>query len=203
MASTTGVRAPGRRRRRAEAIALPAVGVAVVVAAFEVAPRIGLLPRSAFPPFSEIFAALVDLVTTAALWEAVLDTLEAWARAMVIATVIAVPLGLAIGASRIGALLSRPVIDFLRPIPSVALIPILLLLYGTRPTLKVTLAVFGAMFPLLFQAMYGDRRRRPRGQGHGPGRSGCRRWHAPAPDRAAELRAVPARPGCGSPRRWR
>lgn len=155
MASTTEARAPDRRRRRAEAIALPAVGVAVVVAAFEVAPRIGLLPRSAFPPFSEIFAALVDLVTTAALWEAVLDTLEAWARAMVIATVIAVPLGLAIGSSRIGTLLTRPVIDFLRPIPSVALIPILILLYGTQPAVKVTLAVFGATFPLLYQAMYG------------------------------------------------
>ncbi len=40
-----------------------------------------------------------------------------------IATLIGVPLGLAIGASQIGALLSRFTIDFLRPIPSVALIP--------------------------------------------------------------------------------
>jgi ABC-type nitrate/sulfonate/bicarbonate transport system permease component len=155
MASSIEVRGPGRRRRWAEAIALPAIGVAAVLAAFEVAPRVGLLPRSAFPPFSEIFAALVDLVTTAALWEAVLDTLDSWARGMAIATVIAVPLGLTIGASRVGALLSRSVVDFLRPIPSVALIPILILLYGTQPAVKVTLAAFGATFPLLYQAMYG------------------------------------------------
>jgi ABC-type nitrate/sulfonate/bicarbonate transport system permease component len=37
----------------------------------------------------------------------------------------------------------------------VALIPILVLVYGTSPSLKVTLAVFGATFPLVFQAMYG------------------------------------------------
>ena len=49
------------------------------------------------------------------------------AAALVIATLIAVPLGLAIGSNRVGALLSRLVIDFLRPIPSVALIPILVL----------------------------------------------------------------------------
>ena len=112
---------------------LPVLGVGRQLAAFEVAPRVGLLPRSAFPPFSEIFAALVDLVTTAALWEAVLDTPRLLGPGMAIATVIAVPLGLAIGANRVGALLSRLIVDFLRPIPSVALIPILMLLYGTQP----------------------------------------------------------------------
>ncbi|HET9610374.1 MAG TPA: ABC transporter permease [Acidimicrobiales bacterium] len=142
-------------RDRVESVALPVAGVAVALAAFEIAPRIGVLPRSSFPPFSEIFATLTELVTTAALWEAVLDTLDAWARALVIATLIAVPLGLAIGSNQVGALLSRLTIDFLRPIPSVALIPILVLIYGTRPSLKVALGVFGATFPLLFQAMYG------------------------------------------------
>ena len=144
-----------RARQRFEAVALPAIGVAVALAAFEVAPRLGVLPRSSFPPVSEIFAALADEVTTGELWRAVLDTLDAWARALGIATLIAVPLGLAIGSHRVGALLSRLTVEFLRPIPSVALIPILLLVYGTSPSLKVALGVFGATFPLLFQAMYG------------------------------------------------
>jgi ABC-type nitrate/sulfonate/bicarbonate transport system permease component len=155
MAGTVTARAPSRARRRAEAVVLPVIGVAVALAGFEVAPRIGVLPRSAFPPVSETFGALAELVTTRDLWDAVLDTLDAWARALVISTLIAVPLGLAIGANRVGALLSRVTIEFLRPIPSVALIPILVLVYGTRPSLKVALAVFGATFPLLFQAMYG------------------------------------------------
>jgi ABC-type nitrate/sulfonate/bicarbonate transport system permease component len=145
----------GRARHRAEALLLPTLGVAVALAAFEVAPRVGVLPRSSFPPVSEIFGALADLVTTGDLWQAVRDTLDAWARAMVIATLVAVPLGLAIGASRVGALLSRVTVEFLRPIPSVALIPILVLIYGTRPSLTVALGAFGATFPLLFQAMYG------------------------------------------------
>jgi ABC-type nitrate/sulfonate/bicarbonate transport system permease component len=153
MTALTGL--PRRARHRAEAVLLPALGVAVALAAFEVAPRVGVLPRSSFPPVSEIFTALAELVTTGGLWRAVRDTLDAWVRAMVIATLIAVPLGLAIGSSRVGALLSRLTIEFLRPIPSVALIPILVLIYGTRPSLKVALGAFGATFPLLFQAMYG------------------------------------------------
>jgi ABC-type nitrate/sulfonate/bicarbonate transport system permease component len=146
----------GRRARRgAEAVALPVLGTAVVLAAFEVAPRVGLVPRTSFPPFSEIFGAFVDLVRTGDLWRPLRETLDAWSRAIVIATLIAVPLGLAVGASRAGGLFVRLTVDFLRPIPSVALIPILVLVYGTSPSLKVTLAVFGATFPLLFQAMYG------------------------------------------------
>jgi hypothetical protein len=109
---------------------------------------------------------------------------------MIIATLIGVPLGLAIGASRWGRLLTGLTIDFLRPIPSVALIPILVLVYGTSPTLKVTLAVFGATFPLVFQAMYGMTDVDPVAKGHGP-----RLRHGPVdppgPRRAAQLRALP------------
>ena len=142
-------------RRQAEAIVLPVLGVAVVLAAFEVAPRVGILPRETFPPFSEIARAFGDLVSSGDLWAPLRDTLDSWLRAIAIASLIGVPLGLAIGASRLGALLTGLTIDFLRPIPSVALIPILVLVYGTSPSLKVTLAVFGATFPLVFQAMYG------------------------------------------------
>ena len=144
-----------RARRHIEAATLPVLGLVVVLGFFELAPRIGVLPRSSFPPISEIFTSLGDQLTTSELWRAIRDTLDAWARAMLIAMLIAIPLGMAIGASRAGQLASRVTIEFLRPIPSVALIPVLVLVFGTRPSLKITLAVFGATFPLLFQAMYG------------------------------------------------
>jgi ABC-type nitrate/sulfonate/bicarbonate transport system permease component len=138
-------------------VLLPVAGLAVVLGLLEVASRTDVLPSGSFPPVSEIFAELGRLLGTEEFRSAVFQTLRGWAVAMVIAIVIAVPLGLAIGATRIGYLLSRVTIDFLRPVPSVALIPLLVLIYGTRPELKITLAVFGAVFPLLFQAMYGIR----------------------------------------------
>lgn len=143
-------------RQRVEQVLLPVLGVVVVLLAFEIAPRIGILPRQSFPPVSEIFTTLADLTTSGDLWAAVGGTLDGWVRAMVIAIVIAIPLGMLMGATEVGALLLRAPVEFLRPIPSVALIPILILLYGTQgPALKIALAVYGATFPLLFQASYG------------------------------------------------
>jgi ABC-type nitrate/sulfonate/bicarbonate transport system permease component len=52
-------------RRSVEGVVLPAVGVAVVALAFEVAPRVGLLSRSSFPPTSEVATTLLDLFGTA------------------------------------------------------------------------------------------------------------------------------------------
>lgn len=143
-------------RQRLEAIVLPALGIAVVLVAFELAPRIGVLPRQSFPPVSEIFVGLLELVRSGDLWASLGQTLDGWLRAMAIATAIAVPVGMLMGASRVGALVLQLPVEFLRPIPSVALIPVLILLYGTQgSSLKVALGVYGATFPLLFQASYG------------------------------------------------
>ena len=46
-------------------------------------------------------------------------------------------------------------VDFLRPIPSIALLPLLILLFGITVDLKVFMAALGAFFPLFFQTMYG------------------------------------------------
>jgi len=46
-------------------------------------------------------------------------------------------------------------IEFLRPIPSVALIPLAVLMFGTRFPNKLFLVTFACIWPLLFQAIYG------------------------------------------------
>jgi len=48
-------------------------------------------------------------------------------------------------------------IEFLRPIPSAALIPLLFLTLGTTLKSEIFLATFGAFWPLLVQTMYGVR----------------------------------------------
>ena len=51
----------------------------------------------------------------------------------------------------------RVPIEFLRPIPSAVLIPLLFLTLGTNLKSEVFLATFGAFWPLLVQTMYGVR----------------------------------------------
>jgi ABC-type nitrate/sulfonate/bicarbonate transport system permease component len=101
--------------------------------------------------------ALWNLVQTWAFWHAFLQTVRGWALGLAVATVFAVPLGIALGTSDFAASALRVPIEFLRPIPSAALIPLLFLTLGTNLKSEVFLAAFGAFWPLLIQTMYGVR----------------------------------------------
>ncbi|TDB90717.1 ABC transporter permease [Actinomadura sp. KC216] len=134
-----------------------AVAVLLVLAAWETAARTELLPRRYFPPVSEVLAALAGDLGTASFWTAAGATLQGWAFGLALAVAIAVPLGLVLGASRTAYAAARGVIDSLRPIPSVALIPLAITVYGADLGGKVFLATFAATWPLLIQIIYGTR----------------------------------------------
>ena len=142
-------------RPRVPDAALPWLAVAGVLALFEVLPRIGVLPRNHFPPISETLATLADQVVTGAFWEAVLNTLQGWALGLGIAAALAIPLGVVIGSNRLLYRASRGLIEFLRPIPSVALIPLAILVYGTGLQSKVFLAAFASFWQVLVATLYG------------------------------------------------
>ena len=67
------------------------------------------------------------------------------------------PVGLALGFNEVLYHAARPVIEFLRPVPSVALIPLAILVYGTGLQSKVFLVAFASDWPLLIQTIYGAR----------------------------------------------
>jgi NitT/TauT family transport system permease protein len=49
----------------------------------------------------------------------------------------------------------RPALEFLRPIPSVALIPLVSLILGAGLPTEATLIVYAAVWPVLFNTLYG------------------------------------------------
>ena len=104
---------------------------------------------------STSFSALWTQMTTGSFWVAMLQTIRGWALGLGIAAVLAIPLGIALGSSDFAAHAFRVPIEFLRPIPSAALIPLLVLTLGTNIKSEVFLAAFGAFWPLLVQTMYG------------------------------------------------
>jgi ABC-type nitrate/sulfonate/bicarbonate transport system permease component len=126
-----------------------------VLALFELLPRIGLLPEDHFPPISQSLSRLGEELGTAGFWEAVGYTLEGWALGLGIAAALAIPLGILIGSSRLLYRAMRAPIEFLRPIPSVALIPLAILVYGTGMQSKVFLAAFACFWQLIVATLYG------------------------------------------------
>jgi ABC-type nitrate/sulfonate/bicarbonate transport system permease component len=134
---------------------LPWASVVGVLVLFDVLPRIGILPRDHFPPISETLGTLVEQLGEADFWEAVGNTLQGWALGLAIAAALAIPIGIVIGSSRMLYRAARGLIEFLRPIPSVALIPLAILIYGTGLQSKVFLAAFASFWQLLVATLYG------------------------------------------------
>ena len=135
--------------------ALPWLGVLGVLAIFELLTRGEVISPRYFPPPTEMFAALFDELQASSFWKAVGNTLQGWAIGLAIAAVIAIPVGIVVGSSQVLYRGTRAVIEFLRPIPSVALIPLAILIWGSGLESKVFLAAFASTWPLLMQTLYG------------------------------------------------
>jgi ABC-type nitrate/sulfonate/bicarbonate transport system permease component len=114
-----------------------------------------VLPAQGFPPVSLVAARLLGELPHGGFWTDLGLTLEGWGLGLALATLLAVPAGILIGSSRLAYRMLRAPIEFLRPIPSVALIPLAVLVFGTRLPNKLFLVTFASLWPLLFQAIYG------------------------------------------------
>jgi ABC-type nitrate/sulfonate/bicarbonate transport system permease component len=136
---------------------LPALSVAVALGLWEVVSRTGLISTNDLPAMSTTFSELWSLMQTGTFWLNFAHTVRGWVLGLAIATVLAVPIGIALGSSELAARAFRVPIEFLRPIPSAVLIPLLFLTLGTTLQSELFLAAFGAFWPLLVQTMYGVR----------------------------------------------
>jgi ABC-type nitrate/sulfonate/bicarbonate transport system permease component len=137
------------------AAALGAAGLAGFVLLLELLPRTPLVEARHLPPFSEMARALGDELGTAAFWEALGTTLRGWATGLAIAMAAGVALGILIGSTPLLRTATTSTIEFLRPIPSVALIPLAVLLYGTDMRATLLLVVYASFWQVLVQVLYG------------------------------------------------
>jgi len=159
-AQASGTAAPrraGLRSARPLEIALTLASIASALVVWELVSRTGLIDERDLPPMTSAVSELWSMVQTREFWTAFLETVRGWALGLGIATALAVPIGILLGSSETAARALRVPIEFLRPIPSAALIPVLFLTLGITLKSEVFLAAFGAFWPLLIQTMYGVR----------------------------------------------
>ena len=135
--------------------ALGAAGLAVFLALGEAVPRLGVVKEAYFPPTSRIASALWDELRDGAFWSALGDTLTGWAIGLAIAVGAGVVVGVLVSVVPYLREATASTIEFLRPIPSVALIPLAVLLYGTQLKSVLLLVVYASFWQVLIQTLYG------------------------------------------------
>lgn len=131
------------------------IGLALLAAVLELVPRSGLVAPKYLPPFSSLVRALGHQARTAAFWQALGQTLTAWSLGLAIAVVAGAAVGLLIGSVPGMRAATASTVEFLRPIPSVALIPLAILVYGTRLQSSLLLVVYAAFWQVLVQVLAG------------------------------------------------
>ena len=149
--------------------------VLALLVVWELLARTGVLPGRALPPPTAIGRAFVADVQQAAVWKALGSTMGSWAIGLAAVVVVGVPLGLLLGVNRIAYLATQPSFEFIRTIPSIAALPLLILMFGTGLKLAAVMVFLGALWPVLIQTMYGvrdvDPATKDTGRAYGLGRS--------------------------------
>lgn len=153
-----GVGAAGRTRSltaRAGRGARGLTGVVVFLLLAEAAGRLGIISRSALPLTSAVLERAVLLAGDPRFLADLAATVQAWAIGMAITVAVGVPLGVLLGSLPGVRVATRAIVEFLRPIPSVALILLVSLLLGPGQRMTVTLIVYGAIWPVLYNTIAG------------------------------------------------
>ncbi|WP_336630375.1 MULTISPECIES: ABC transporter permease [unclassified Microbacterium] len=130
-------------------------GFVLLIVAWELVARVGLIDPHVFAPLSEIVLRLGQLATTLEFWGMMMSTVRTWALGLAIAVVGGFVLGLLIGLIPGARAFTHSTIEFLRPIPSVALVPAVILLVGGGFQSGLILITYAALWPMLLQTLAG------------------------------------------------
>jgi NitT/TauT family transport system permease protein len=137
---------------RAQILLVRVVLLAVVLGAWELLPRSGVVNPLLLPPLTDVLAMLVNLVGRANVQEAVAVT----AMEVIVAFIIAVPLGAAAGiviaeSDYLGQVF-KPMLFYVFSIPKSIFLPMFILVFGIGFQQKVAYAAFTTAFVVLMSA---------------------------------------------------
>ena len=136
------------------ALVLRLSGFTGALLAWEAIGRSDMFLEGYFPPPSEVFPQVVSMLGNQLFLRDLVATTLSVAIGLGLAAAIAVPLGMILATSTLLRTASRAVLEFLRPIPPVALVPLAAIWIGGGPTTKIGLAVFASLWPILYNTMY-------------------------------------------------
>jgi NitT/TauT family transport system permease protein len=121
--------------------------------AWEGMSRTSIISPLFFPPPSVVLASLYDLVISHTLWPHLGATLMRMSLGLLIGGIPGILVGLGMGwSSRVRALLD-PLVAALHPLPKVAILPLIMIIFGIGELSKVMAVAVAVFFPVLINSM--------------------------------------------------
>ena len=137
-----------RLPRRGGAATVRALSVVAVVALWQLASYVGLLPERILPAPQLVAEAALEVIRSGELGSALAVSSLRVVEGLALGGVTGVLLGALVGGSRLADLLLDPSLQAIRALPHLGLVPLFILWFGIGETPKVLLIALGVMFPL-------------------------------------------------------
>jgi NitT/TauT family transport system permease protein/sulfonate transport system permease protein len=119
--------------------------------------RLSFLDPVYFPPPSVIISGFINMLGEKNLWSHIGHTIFRTTLGFGLAMLIAIPSGLLVGEFRSLRNLLEPTIEMLRPMPSAAIIPVAILIFGIEDEMKIAVIIFGSIWATIISSMDGIR----------------------------------------------
>ncbi|MCI1833657.1 MAG: ABC transporter permease [Bifidobacterium tibiigranuli] len=139
---------------RTAALAYGAIGIILLLIAWQWGST-KVVSKSALPSIPDVVSALRELVVQGSFWTGVALTLVIALAGWAIAAVAGVALGIAIGIFAPVQAATRILLEFLRPIPAIVILPLAMMVFGPTTKMGIFLVIFGVMLPITAQTAAG------------------------------------------------
>lgn len=134
---------------------LKAIGPIIMVTAWEFLSRLDIFSTILFPPPSDILLTLIDLLISGKLLFHTIPSMKRIFCGIILAASLAVPQGFLIGWYKNFENFFDFLIDMLRNVSPISLIPITILWFGIGDLQKILLITWGCYFVILLNTMNG------------------------------------------------
>ena len=110
---------------------------------------------NALPTATAVFTTLATILGTGTFWSALGATLGIALLALALAALAGVVLGLLIGSFESVRFATLAVLEFLKPVPPIVILPLAVLVLGPTAEMSLFLVVFGCLLPIVMQTVDG------------------------------------------------
>lgn len=129
--------------------------IAALLLFWEISSRLGWIVSAYWPPVSTIFSSALSQLAGGEMLMSLAATLRRAAIGYATGSVIGVGLGILLGKSRLLRIALLPLIEIVRPIPTPAVIPPLILFLGVDDALKIFIVSLASFFPVFTNTFSG------------------------------------------------